>query len=187
MTIGIKIKRINKIENVNTKVYDFEVEDAHHYLFSDGTVSHNSYVPTKKMGGGAGLEYAATTIIFLSKKKDKQLDDDDGRTGAVVTAHTKKARLTIEDKKVETWLNYAEGLDPYYGLLGLGEKFDIIKKVSTRYEFPNGDKAFESQIKKNPEKYFTKEILDLIDEGCKKEFLYGGTKSNNEEIEEIEE
>jgi RecA/RadA recombinase len=145
-----------------------------------------AYVPTKKMGGGSGLEYAASTIIFLSKKKDKQLDDDDGRTGAVVTAHSKKARLTIEDKKVETWLNYAEGLDPYYGLLDLAEKFDIVKKVSTRYEFPNGDKAFESQIKKNPEKFFTQNILAQIDEACKKEFLYGGGQAPvvDEEISE---
>jgi RecA/RadA recombinase len=140
-----------------------------------------AYVPTKKMGGGSGLEYAASTILFLSKKKDKQLDDDDGRTGAVITAHTKKARLTIEDKKVETWLNYSEGLDQYYGLLGLAEKFDIIKKVSTRYEFPNGDKAFESQIKKHPEKYFTPEILTAIDDACKNEFLYGKTNVMNVE------
>lgn len=143
-----------------------------------------AYIPTKKMGGGSGLEYAASTIIYLSKKKDKQLDDEDGRTGAVITAHTKKARLTIEDKKVETWLNYADGLDTYYGLLELAEKHDIIKKVSTRYEFPNGDKAFESQIKKNPEKYFTQDILTLIDEACKREFLYGKTSTND--VEEVE-
>jgi RecA/RadA recombinase len=144
-----------------------------------------AYMPTKKMGGGSGLEYAASTIIYLSKKKDKTLDDDDGRTGAVITAHTKKARLTIEDKKIETWLNYANGLDPYYGLLGLAEKYGIFKKVSTRYELPDGSKVFESQIKKTPEKFYTKEVLDLIDQGAKKEFLYGGADDVvEEEIEE---
>ena len=28
-----------------------------------------SYIPTKEMGGGSGLKYAASTIIYLSKKK----------------------------------------------------------------------------------------------------------------------
>jgi hypothetical protein len=133
-----------------------------------------SYVPTKKMGGGSGLEYAASTILFLSKKKDK--DKDNQITGAIITANLKKARLTIENKKVETLLDYTDGLDPYYGLLDLAEKFDIIKKVSTRYELPDGTKAFESAILNDPKKYFTKDILDRIDEACKNEFLYG--KSN---------
>lgn len=139
-----------------------------------------SYIPMKKMGGGSGLEYAASTIIFLSKKKDKALDDEDGRTGAVITAHLKKSRLTIEDKKVETWLNYQAGLDKYYGLLDLAERYGIVRKVSTRFEFPDGTKAFEKEIKKNPEKYFTKDILDLIEEGCQADFLYG---KYNEEVE----
>jgi RecA/RadA recombinase len=138
-----------------------------------------SYVPTKKMGGGSGLEYAASTILFLSKKKDK--DKDNQITGAIITANLKKARLTIENKKVETLLDYTDGLDPYYGLLDLAEKFDIIKKVSTRYELPDGTKAFESAILNDPEKYFTKDILDRIDEACKNEFLYG--KSNVAEDE----
>lgn len=132
-----------------------------------------SYVPMKKMGGGSGLEYAASSIVFLSKKKDKT---DNEVTGAIITAVLKKARITIENKKVETLLNYSSGLDPYYGLLDLAEKFGIFKKVSTKYEMPNGEKAFESVILKNPEKYFTQEILEQIDEACKNEFLYG--KSN---------
>ena len=141
-----------------------------------------SYVPMKKMGGGSGLEYAASTIVFLSKKKDKTLDDDDGRTGAVITAHLKKSRMTIEDKKVETWLNYQEGLDKYYGLLTLAEKYGIVKKVSNKYEFPDGRKEFEKAIKKNPEKFFTKDVLDLIEEGCQADFLYG--KYNAEVVED---
>ena len=134
-----------------------------------------AYIPTKKMGGGSGLEYAASTIIFLSKKKDRDKDSKEV-TGSIITAVTNKARLTIENKKVETLLDYTDGLDPYYGLLDLAEKFGIFKKVSTRFELPNGEKAFESQIIKNPEKFFTKEVLDLIDEKCKDEFCYG--KSN---------
>lgn len=131
-----------------------------------------SYIPQKEMSGGQGLAYAASTIVFLSKKKDKT---DNEVTGAIVTATLKKARLTIENKKVETLLEYTDGLDPYYGLLDLAEKFGIFKKVSTRFELPNGEKAFESAILKNPEKYFTQDILNQIDEKCKDEFLYGKT------------
>ena len=31
-----------------------------------------AYVPTKEMGGGSGLKYAASTIIHLTKKKGKR-------------------------------------------------------------------------------------------------------------------
>jgi RecA/RadA recombinase len=141
-----------------------------------------SYVPTKKMGGGSGLEYAASTILFLSKKKDK--DKDGSVSGAIITANLKKARLTIENKKVETLLDYSYGLDPYYGLIDLAEKFGIMKKVANKYEMPDGSKAFESVIQINPEKYFTKDIMDKIDEACKNEFLYG--KSNVTDTEESE-
>lgn len=170
MTLGIKIKKIEKM-NLNTDVYDFEVEDAHHYILNNGIISHNSYVPMKKMSGGSGLDYAASTILFLSKKKDKEKDGT--ISGAIITVTLKKARLTIENKKVETLLNYSSGLDPYYGLLPLAEKFGIFKKVSTRYELPSGEKVFENAIISEPEKYFTKDILDLIDKKCEEEFLYG--------------
>ena len=138
-----------------------------------------SYVPMKKMGGGSGLEYAASTIVFLSKKKDKDKDGD--ISGAIITASLRKSRMTVENKKVETRLNYAKGLDKYYGLLDLAIKFGVFKKVSTRIELPDGSKAFESQIEKDPEKYFDKEVLDVIDEFCKGEFLYGTT--NMTEVE----
>jgi RecA/RadA recombinase len=138
-----------------------------------------SYVPMKKMGGGSGLEYAASTIIFLSKKKDK--DKDGSISGAIITALLKKSRMTIENKKVETRLNYGTGLDKYYGLLDLAIKFGVFKKVSTRIELPDGSKAFESQIEANPEKYFDKATLDVIDEFCKAEFLYGSSNVTEEE------
>ena len=91
-----------------------------------------SYVPTKEMGGGSGLKYAASTIIYLSKKKEK---DQKEVVGNLIKAKTAKSRLTKEHAEVETRLFYDErGLDPYYGLLSLGEKYEVFKKAGNRYE-----------------------------------------------------
>ena len=68
---------------------------------------------------------------------------------------------------------YKKGLDKYYGLIGLAEEAGIFKKVSTRYEMPDGSKVFGKNINDDPEKYFTKEVLDKIDEYAKRKFSYG--------------
>ena len=70
-------------------------------------------------------------------------------------------------------LSYSTGLDRYYGLLDLAEKYEIIKKVSTRYEMPDGAKVFGKTINQDPEKYFTEDIMLKLEEVAKKEFLYG--------------
>ena len=129
-----------------------------------------AYVPTKEMSGGSGLKYTASTIVMLTKKKDK---DGTEVVGNIVKAKLQKSRFTKENALVEIKITYSKGLDRYYGLLDIAEKYGIIKKVSTRYELPNGEKVFGKTINENPEKVFTKEILDQIDEACKKEFLYG--------------
>jgi hypothetical protein len=124
----------------------------------------------KEMSGGSGLKYTASTIVYLSKKKDK---DGTEVIGNIVKAKLHKSRLTKENKFVEIKITYSKGLDRYYGLLDIAEKYGIIKKVSTQYVLSNGVKVFGKNINAEPEKYFTKEILDLIDEACKKEFMYG--------------
>jgi RecA/RadA recombinase len=140
-----------------------------------------AYIPTKEMSGGSGLKYTASTIVMLSKKKDK---DGTEVVGNIVTAKLVKSRLTKENSQVEVKITYSKGLDRYYGLLDIAEKYDIIKKVSTRYELPDGTKIFGKNINEEPEKYFTKEVLDQIDDACKKEFLYGQESAPNEEIED---
>ena len=75
-----------------------------------------AYVPTKEMGGGSGLKYAASTIIYLSKKKEK---DGTEVVGNLIKAKTAKSRLSKENKDVTVRLYYDErGLDRYYGLFG---------------------------------------------------------------------
>ena len=174
MTIGIKIKKIEKIKKKNTNVYDIEIEDAHHYIFEDGTLSHNSYVPTKEMGGGSGLKYAASTIIHLSKKKEK---DGTEVIGNLIKAKTAKSRLSKENKDVTIRLFYDHrGLDRYYGLLELGELAGMWKNVAGRYEMTvNGEtkKVYAKAILKDPEVYFTEEVMQQLDAAAKKEFSYG--------------
>ena len=126
----------------------------------------------KVMGGGSGLKYAASSIIFLSKKKEK---DGKDVIGNIVHCKNEKSRLTIENKMVDVMLKYDSGLDRYYGLLELAIKYGIFKKSSTRVELPDGTTQFSKTINNNPEKYFTEEVLNQINEVARQEFLYGNT------------
>ena len=128
-----------------------------------------SYVPTKEMGGGSGLKYASSTIIYLSKKKEK---DGTEIVGNIIKCKTQKSRLTKENSQVETRLYYDKGLDRYYGLLELGEKGGLWKNVAGRYEM-NGKKVYAKQILKDPETYFTTEVMQALDEIAAQEFRYG--------------
>jgi len=131
-----------------------------------------SYVPTKEMGGGSGLKYAASTIIYLSKKKEK---DGTEVVGNIIKAKTAKSRLSKENKDVEVRLFYDErGLDRYYGLLELGEIGGLWKNVAGRYEI-DGKKVYAKQILKDPETYFTQEVMEKLDEIAQNEFSYGAS------------
>ena len=135
-----------------------------------------SYVPTKEMGGGSGLKYAASTIIHLSKKKEK---DGTEVVGNLIKAKTAKSRLSKENKDVTVRLYYDErGLDRYYGLLELGELGGLWKNVAGRYEI-DGKKVYAKAIYKDPEAYFTPEVMEKLDVIAKGEFNYGGSKLND--------
>jgi RecA/RadA recombinase len=129
-----------------------------------------AYVPTKEMGGGSGLKYAASSIIYLSKKKEK---DGTEVIGNLIKAKTHKSRLSKENKDVTIRLYYDErGLDRYYGLLELGEIGGLWKNVAGRYEM-DGKKIYAKEILKTPEKYFTEEVMQKLDKIACKEFSYG--------------
>jgi len=128
-----------------------------------------SMFPQKEMGGGSGLKYAASSIIYLSRRKEKVGTEV---IGNIIHCKNHKSRLTVENKMVDVRLTYSEGLDKYYGLLDLAEKYDVFKKVSTRYELPDGSKQFGKTILNNPETYFTEEIMAKLEECAAKEFKY---------------
>ena len=129
-----------------------------------------AYMPTKEMGGGSGLKYAASNIIYLSKSKEK-----DGKevVGNIIKAKLAKSRLAKENSQVAIRLYYDNrGLDRYYGLLELGEKYGVFERKGNRIVIGD-DSVYPSVVYKDPEKYITPEILQALDECAEKEFSYG--------------
>ena len=141
-----------------------------------------AYVPTKEMGGGSGLKYAASTIIHLSKSKEK-----DGKeiVGNIIKAKTNKSRLSRENQQVEIRLFYDErGLDKYYGLPQLAVKYGIFEKAGSYLKLPDGKKVYEKTILGEPEKHFTDDVMQQLDAAAKLEFTYGGREDTSDDSEE---
>lgn len=131
--------------------------------------------PTDEVSGGGGLKYSASTIVMLSKKKEKEGNDV---VGNIIHCKTYKSRLSKENQMVDIKLYYDKGLDRYYGLLELAEKHGVVKKMGSRIVLPDGSKQYAKTIYKEPEKFFTDDLMAAIDEAARKEFTYGqGTET----------
>ena len=131
-----------------------------------------SMFPKKEISGGGGIKYAASTIVTLARRKHK---DGTEVIGNIIKAKLVKGRMTKEESVIEMMLDYETGLDKYYGLVSIAEKYGIFKKVSTRFETPSG-KAFEKTIVNDPEKYFTEDVMKELEKAVFKEFNYGSKR-----------
>ena len=130
----------------------------------------NPYGDPTDMGGGSGLKYAASTIITLTKSKEK--DSSKEVIGNIIKVKTYKSRLTKENTQIATRLFFdSRGLDQYYGLLELGEKHGIFIRKGNRI-LVGESSVYPSAILADPNKYFTKEIMQALDEVASKEFKY---------------
>jgi len=131
-----------------------------------------TYYPQKVMGGGKGLYFASTNILFLTKSKFKNADKTE-QIGVEIKATGVKLRDTKENTRVSIKLDFQKGLDRYYGLVDIAIKANIFKKLSKQIELPDGTKVFEKKINDNPEKYFTEDILKQLETYVNKNFVYG--------------
>ena len=136
-----------------------------------------------EMGGGTGLKYSATTIIFLSKRKEK---DGTIQIGNIVHCKLAKGRLTREGSAVDTFIRFDKGLDKYFGLSTLAIEAGIFEKKGTKIVVTADKAVYAKELLKNPEKYYTEDVMQRIDEYCNKKFRYG-TSLPGIEDDEIEE
>jgi RecA/RadA recombinase len=139
-----------------------------------------SMFPQKEMGGGSGLKYAASSIIYLSKKKEKEGTEV---VGNIIHCKNAKSRLTVENRIVDVRLSYDKGLDRYYGLLDLALASGIFEKSSTRIKLPNGKTEFGKTINNNPEKYFTEDVMERLETVVEGYFKYGNENRTDDSEE----
>ena len=131
----------------------------------------NPYGDPTDMGGGSGLKYAASTIMTLTKSKEK--DSSKEVIGNIIKVKTYKSRLTKENTQIATRLFFdSRGLDEYYGLLELGEKYGIFQRKGNRI-IVGESSVYPSAILADPSKYFTEEVMQLLEEAANEEFSYG--------------
>ena len=106
----------------------------------------------------------------MSKSKEK---DGTDVIGNIIKCEAKKSRFTQEGSKVATRLFFDErGLDRYYGLLELGEKYGVFKRVGNRIAI-GGSNVYPKSILASPDKYFTEEVMAKLEEAAQQEYSYG--------------
>jgi len=129
-----------------------------------------SMYPQEIMTGGKGPLFLSDVVLFLSKRKDKE---GTVQIGNFITVRARKSRFTRENSAVEVYLNFKTGINKYHGLLPFAEKAGVFRKIGNRYTVQDGRKLYEKQIMQSPEEFFTKEVLDQINDVIKEEFSYG--------------
>lgn len=132
--------------------------------------SMGSFIQVDVVSGGSGAQYAASSITMLTKAQDKT---NGNVTGVRITSKLDKSRFTKEKTKVKTLLSFTKGLHPYSGLPDFALDVGYWSKSGTKIQLQNGDTAFEKTIMRNPKKYFTKEVMDDLNQKAKEYFGYG--------------
>ena len=199
-------KKITSVKELIEKetTYDMKVKDSHHYILKNGVVSHNTMdlFPQDVQGGGKGVDYSASSIVFLSKAQLKTGNEDDldlNSSGILVTAKAKKNR-NAKPKKIKFEINHTSGVNPFKGLeyfctpenfekVGIAKVKKVVDKKAKTVEYIEGgtkwfvkhlDKSFYEKQLYTP-KIFTKDVLDALEPIIYKYFSY----ASQEEMEKI--
>lgn len=137
------------------------------FVFTNHIVANpnkmNKYIKDKPVGGYS-IRYLSNQIISLTIHADK--DNDKNIEGMTIKTVTEKNRVVPPYQTGLISLNYRSGIgDKYIGLLELMEKAGLAEQLATRWHIKHLDKKmFAKEIRNNPDKIFTSEILNQLNE-----------------------
>lgn len=170
--------------------------------------------PVEKQSGGEGINYSASTIVYLTIAKLKTGDEDEmdlGSSGVVVSAKSRKNRLS-KPKKIKFEINHSSGTNKFTGLeffctpenfekVGIAKLKPEVDKKTGEITYKPGSKWYVKHLDKTlfdkqlfNSKVFTKEVLEALDPIIIEYFSYASydemEKENdklNEQYQEFEE
>jgi RecA/RadA recombinase len=134
------------------------------------TYQSTGMFPTTEVAGGGGFKYAADIILLLAKRKDA--DSEKVVRGNILHMKVAKGWNVKQHSELRAYLSYSKGLDRYFGLQDLAIESGVIRKDGTRLVMPDGAKIFEKELLAHPEKYYTQEVLEKVEEFAKKRFCF---------------
>lgn len=159
--------------------------------------------PVAIQSGGKGVDYSASTIVYLTKAKLKTGEEDEldlNASGIVVTAIARKNR-NAKPKKIKFEINHTTGTNKFKGLeffctpenfdkVGIAKvKEEVDKKTGQIVYKPGGTKWFVKHLNKSlyekqiyNSKVFTDEVLKALDPIIADYFAY----ANQAEIDKIQ-
>ena len=113
----MKALEIVSIKKVGRKpVYDISVDEAEHYVLSNGVVTHNT-----------GIMYSANDAWIISRSQEKEGTELAGYT---FTINIEKSRRVKEKSKIPLTVMFDGGITRYSGLLDLALEAGIVIKPS---------------------------------------------------------
>jgi RecA/RadA recombinase len=160
-------------------------------IITNHTYSTMDMYSADKMGGGTGLEFAASTIIFLGKSGEKEkIKGKKVLVGNLVRCTVHKGRLTVEGSTCNILINFKTGLNKYFGLLEIALEYKLMIYSGKKYYI--GNKKIEENIvaesKKevynNADTIFSEKLLDMLDKAAGEKYKYGSALDDIEEVEE---
>jgi RecA/RadA recombinase len=136
----------------------------------------------KAISGGNGVKYFPNLILTMTKSKHKSGLDV---IGSNIRCKTFKSRLSKENQVVVITNTYEKGLEKWSGMIEFAIEAGVAKKSGSWVQFEGHDaKAQSKAIYREPEKYFTPEILEKINYWVKQNFNYGNQNDTVYDMEE---
>lgn len=115
-----------------TPVYDISVDEAEHYVLSNGVVTHNT-----------GIMLSSDNVWIVGRSQDK---GSEGLDGYFFTINIEKSRYVREKSKIPINVRFEGGMSKYSGLLEIAmESKAIIKPSNGWYSRVDEDGVVEQK------------------------------------------